>query len=249
MKRAFAFALFCCLAGSLLAQGTGPPVRQEAQEAFRQAMALNKSRDYARALEYFMKAYQADQAILAQDDQGLLDSALNHLKEQLVASPNDVNHCFQLAEVLKLKGLTDEALQYYRKVVDLDRNTPLATLAEGEIRAIEALAPATPSPTTTAPAGVVPPPVAPVAPAAPQADPQVVQELREAVETLQQRVQELETELAAEKERASTESEDTEKLKKEHEELKKKAETWKLYYHLYFSNPANVQNLRNQRSY
>lgn len=226
-----------------LASGASRAQSAAAQDAFKQAMALNRSKQYAKALEYFLKAHQADPSILSEDDQGLLPNATNYLREQLAANPNDINHCFQLAELYALRGNFDEALSYYRKVGNLNRNTPLANLADAEIKRIEAMQQA------TAAAAAAPPTPAPapaVAPPPPSAD---VSQLKDTVQALEQRITELETETQAAREEAKEAREDKEKLQKEFDELKAKAETWKLYYRLYMSNPANVQQLRDRRSW
>lgn len=233
-------ATILLLPSSLLAQdGATDPA---ARDAFKQAMALNRSKQYAKALEYFLKAHQTDPSILSEDDQGLLANATQYLQEQLAANPNDINHCFQLAELHALRGQFDEALTYYRKVGDLNRNTPLANLADAEIKRIEAMQQAA----ATAAAAVPTAPPAPTTPPPPSAD---VTQLEETVQALEQRIAQLEAENKTAREEAQEAREDKEKLQKEFDELKSKAETWKLYYRLYMANPANVQNLRDRRSW
>ena len=219
-------------------------ISPQAREAFKQAMALNRSRQYAKALEYFLKAHQSDPSILSEDDQGLLPNATNYLKEQLAANPNDINHSFQLAELYSLRGRLDEALSCYRNVTSLNRNSPLANLADAEIARIEGMQQASAA-ATAAVAAAAPPPTA-VTTTMKSAD---EKKLNDTIEILEERISDLEKMNEASREEAKAAQEDKEKLQKEFDELKTKAETWKLYYRLYMANPTNVQELRDRRSW
>lgn len=225
-------------------------ISEESKNFFRQAMEMNKSREYGTALNYFMKAYKLSPDVLAQDDQGLLDNATSFLKAKVGQDPNSAETHFQLAELLILRGINDEGIKHYKKVTTLAPSGPLAVLAQGEIdRLKQYQSPSSGSGSATSSnsgstgssgssgnsgsgsnssssgsgrrQGVR---------ARRKAE---TRQLKQRISSLQDRVAELQKDVERQKGLVQAEKLKTKKVQKELDELSQKSERWKLYYNLY----------------
>jgi len=215
---------------AMLTPFLGAQVTEEAKGLFRQAMELNDQRDYGTALEYFMRAYKSSPDILAQDDRGLLDNATEFLRAKAHQEPDRAETHFQLAELLLLRGLDDEGIQHYERVVALAGGTALAVLAQGELdRLAAARAAAAQATTATAANGDGSPSDGDSS----STDTREVAALKERVNRLQERLADLQRELEQQKAAVDAERDKTKAVQKELDELKTQSERWKLYYTLY----------------
>ena len=224
-------------------------ISEESKNFFRQAMEMNKSREYGTALNYFMKAYKLSPDVLAQDDQGLLDNATSFLQAKVGQDPNSAETHFQLAELLILRGINDEGIKHYKKVIELAPSGPLAVLAQGEIDRLKQYQSSSSGGDTSTSSnsgstsnsgnsssgsgsnssssrsgrrrGVR---------ARRKAE---TRQLKNRISSLQDRVAELQKDLERQKELVQAEKLNTKKVQKELDELTQKSERWKLYYNLY----------------
>ena len=123
----------------LLASTAQCQISEESKNFFRQAMEMNKSREYGTALNYFMKAYKLSPDILAEDDQGLLDNATSFLKAKVDQDPSSAETHFQLAELLILRGINDDGMNHYKKGCRTCSIGSSCRLGSGRNRPVEAI--------------------------------------------------------------------------------------------------------------
>lgn len=213
----------------------------EARRLFDEAMAFKRAGRRSMALESFMKAYDVDPAVLAHDDDGLLDRAIEDLNSDLLADPSDLGSSLRLCELYALKGMDGQSLRCYQNLASVLEANPYLELARREayrlktrLEALEQLRKeAARGAELQAKAALLAMP--PVVPPDPQGE-QIEslegenERLREQARALRAQVEELERAQA--------------KLRAEFEAFQEKAKTWKLYSGLFFANPANVQNLK-----
>ncbi len=237
---------------TLLATAAYCQISDESKNLFRQAMELNKSRDYGMALNYFMKAYKLSPDILAQDDRGLLDNATSFLQAKVGQNPDSAETHFQLAELLILRGINAEGIKHYEKVVSLAPSGPLAVLAKGEIDRLKmqgsAVAPidnSSSSGSSSSSGGSSGSGSSGSGSSSgssnrssrrqgPRARRRAeVRGLKDRVSNLQDKVAEMQRELDKQKGEVQAERLKTKKVQKELDELKEKSQRWKLYYNLY----------------
>lgn len=208
----------------------------ESKNLFRRAMELNERGDYGRALNYFMKSYKLSPEILAEDDNGLLEKATKFLRAKAEKEDGSSETHFQLAELLLLRGIENEGLEHYEKVVELSPSGPLAVLARSEIDRLKARMKAdqaqrsssgndgdgssgsTSQSNTSRSRGM---------------NNAKVNQLKNRIQRLQEQVASLQRQLEKQKRAVEAEREKNSSVKKELEELQKKSKRWKLYYHLY----------------
>lgn len=221
-------------------------VKPEARLLFDAAMDRFRSGDIALALEAFLKAHEADRAVLSLDDGGLLDAAMANLRERLRVRGRDRGVALQLCELYAIKGRDEESLRCFRELIREGVGGPEEELARREaerlrrrvalleeMRQRNAVARAEEDARRRAAqenAPITPPEEVPARSAVRD---EKLERLEAANAALRRRVGELEDALR--------------KLDERHRELVRKSETWRLYSNLFFADPRNVENLRRRR--
>lgn len=235
---------------SIQAAGSGGSfaIKGEALLHFEQAMTLRRKGDVASALDHYMRAHKANPDVLAHDDEGLLDDALRLLSAKAATGSAPVHRTFQLCEVYALKGFEAESMACYRKVVKEDTDSPFGKLAREKLERLRATRMAHE-------AAMARQRVLDAALAAkraervrkPTEEEKLARLLAKSAEGHEKEVEALRGKIDMLGKRLQT----LEKAKREVESkfaaYRKKAEVWRRYQTLFFANPQNVRDLRNNR--
>ena len=240
---------------AMLWVATGLEVRADvsntATSLFKSALEHYHAGDLARAQEEYLKAYQADGAILSLNDEGMLDGVINYIHGRIQADPDDPAVNFQLAEFLNMGGRLESAVAYYERAVALDPGGPQAARAQAEADKLRQMVDAqaqgdsdsgdADTSGSSDSSGYNTDDGGYGYEDNPSVDPVEAEQAIAQVKALKDQLKALQAEKADEKKELAT-------LKKEFETYKKQAEVWKTYHNLYFANPANLKLLGQGRA-
>lgn len=116
-------------------------ISDEAQMLYEDAIEQNKKGKKQEAIDSYIKALRKDRAVLALDDEGLIEASFSECVKKLESSPNDVKlleTCGFLASV----GFSDNktAISYYQRIVDLVDDESVKERTENLIERLKATA-------------------------------------------------------------------------------------------------------------
>lgn len=250
-------------AGPVLGQGgSAQPISEEARALWAKSLELKRAGDVRNGLDYFLRAYQTDARILGFDDEGLLESAIEQLGQDLEARPDDVDLRFKMAEATNIKGYIEESLTHYQKVVEKAPDSPQAAIARDEILRLQALIQARTRQEAQADAdpGGYPSDAGQEDPRLPRDPGDVFLPRGETgggsgegdgkspeLQAADEKIMSLEKELQGQKEEMEKLKKEHSALQKKYDELSKKAEKWYFYYTRFFADPRNVEQLQQGR--
>lgn len=232
------------LAPALRAQEVDP----SATTLFQSALEYYRAGEMDRAIENFLKAYQADGAILSINDEGLIDGVINYLQGTIQKAPDNADAHYKLGDFLNLSGRLAESVTHYEQVVKLSPTSPLGQSADGEAKKLKAI--------IAAQKAAAPPPEEDEEEKEPEEKDPAEDEEESEDEVTEPEVDPLDYEKSqteaksfkAQLEQMKVENgqlkADHNKLKQEFEAYKKEAEEWKKYRNIFFSNPANIEALK-----
>ena len=106
---------------------------EEALRLFNRAMASYKQRDVRGCIDDYLKSLQLEPSLMAQDNSGLLDDAIQYLTYVAESKDKEPERLLKLATLMELRGDTEKAIETLKQVLIIYPNAPVAREAEEKV--------------------------------------------------------------------------------------------------------------------
>lgn len=129
------------LVPACMAQAAEIEIQEEANILYQEAIEQKKQGNLEKAVEAYHQAMRKDRAILAFDDEGLIEALKNDCETKLAKDPDDVKTIETLAFVNAVcYSDYDEAIKNYQRVVELVKDDAVKEKTENLIERLKATA-------------------------------------------------------------------------------------------------------------
>ncbi len=107
--------------------------KEEAMRLYQRAMTAYRKRNVRDAIDDYLKSLRLEPSLMAQDNSGLLDDAIQYLTLLSESKDQEPSRLLKLASLLELRGETEKAIETFKQILIIYPKSPQAREAEEKV--------------------------------------------------------------------------------------------------------------------